>query len=187
MFVKKLFVLSEENAKRLKEISTKENKSMSKIINLLIENYSKSDEVEKSISKGIDKLNFAEDEKGENYKTIKVKIAQKEYDILKRFALKESLNNVARYVKYLISLKIYADNSLPNSEVKELDKARNELNLVGKNLNQVLKILHSRSSTNEEQNTSFKNLNELLEDINSKQNILYSKINAFMQTNKKRF
>ncbi|MCR2120790.1 hypothetical protein, partial [Campylobacter upsaliensis] len=106
---------------------------------------------------------------------------------LKKFALKENLNNVARYIKYLISLKIYADNSLSNLELKELDKARNEFNMLGKNLNQILKILHSRTSTNEKQNSSIKNLNELLEDINSKQNILYSKINSFIQTNKKRF
>ncbi|WP_218014355.1 hypothetical protein, partial [Campylobacter helveticus] len=59
--------------------------------------------------------------------------------------------------------------------------------MLGKNLNQILKILHSRTSTNEKQNSSIKNLNELLEDINSKQNILYSKINSFIQTNKKRF
>ncbi|EAL52599.1 Ribbon-helix-helix protein, copG family domain protein [Campylobacter upsaliensis RM3195] len=185
--MKKLFILSDENAKRLKEISTKENKSMSKIVNLLIENYFKDTEVEKSISQSIEKLNFSEDEKSKNHKIIKIKIAEKEYDILKKFALKENLNNVARYIKYLISLKIYADNSLSNLELKELDKARNEFNMLGKNLNQILKILHSRTSTNEKQNSSIKNLNELLEDINSKQNILYSKINSFIQTNKKRF
>ncbi|ARE81465.1 hypothetical protein [Campylobacter helveticus] len=185
--MKKLFILSDENAKRLKEISTKENKSMSKIVNLLIENYFKDAEVEKSISQSIEKLNFSEDEKSKNHKIIKIKIAEKEYDILKKFALKESLNNVTRYIKYLISLKIYADNSLSNLELKELDKARSEFNMLGKNLNQILKILHSRTSTNEKQNSSIKNLNELLEDINSKQNILYSKINSFIQTNKKRF
>ena len=77
--MKKLFILSDENAKRLKEISTKENKSMSKIVNLLIENYFKDTEVEKSISQSIEKLNFSEDEKSKNHKIIKIKIAEKEF------------------------------------------------------------------------------------------------------------
>lgn len=185
--MKKLFILSDENAKILKEISIKENKSMSKIINLLIENYCKNNEVKESVSENIKKLNFSEDEKSKNHKTIKIKIAEKEYDILKKFALKESLNSVNRYIKYIISLKIYSDNTFSNSELKEIDRVRSEFNMLGNNLNQILKILHSRTSLNKEQHLSIQNLNELLEDINSKQNILYSKINSFMQINKRRF
>jgi len=184
MYKNQLFSITTKNSVKLKEFAKSKNITMSKVINLLIDSYCSFDKkLDDEFMKSIEKINISSCENSnEKFKTLQIKLSQKEYEALKKFAENECLSSVARYVKYLISLKIYKDNSPANSELNELNKAKNELVAVGRNLNQLVKNLYQ---TNQELN--IERLNNLLSQIESKQNALSFKISHFVNINKKKF
>lgn len=185
MYKNQLFSITNKNSVKLKEFAKSKNMTMSKIINILIDSYCNNDEkLDQKLENYINKISISDNSNSSetNPKNIQIKVSQNEYNVLKELAEKECLNSVARFVKYLISLKIYKENTPSNSEIIELNKAKNELKALGRNLNQLVKNINRNN-----QDINVEKLNSLLNQIDQKQDNLNYKINRFVNINRKKY
>ena len=173
------FFITDENKKFLKELSQKTKTNMSQIINSMINEASKKENFQ---NKNIDE-NVVENISESKIKIIKVRINEKEYLELKKLALNEFLN-VGRYIKFLISQKIYNDNNPTNSQINELDQMRKDLLKIGVNINSIAKKINSDNYVS---NDLMNLLSQSLKDIQKENNTIQLKINSFSSINKDRF
>ena len=116
-------------------------------------------------------------------KIVKVRINENEYLKLKKLALSEFLN-VSRYIKFLISQKIYTDTNPANSQINEINQIRKDLLKIGVNINSIAKKINT---DNYASNDLLNLLSETLKDIQKQDNTIKLKINSFASINKDRF
>lgn len=170
------FFITDENKKILKELSQKTKLSMSQILNSLISKISNTENIEnKSIisQSGVDN----------KIKIVKVRMNQSEYLALKKIASNEFLN-VNRYIKFLISQKIYNDNNPTNSQINEIDSLRKDLLKIGVNINNIAKKINRDDYVSKD---LLNLLTQSLQDIQKENNTIKLKINSFTSINKDRF
>lgn len=176
------FQMSDENLKNLKELSKNKDMPISKILNSLIATYL-ANEKDTPKKEELELREEALDNPQQNYKTLRLRITENEYSALSKFAKMESLGTAIRYVKYLIALKIYPNDSKSNQELKALQDLRNELNAIGKNLNIAVKEKLVNNLNASLSNTLEKVITEI---CNQQENIKY-KLDKFYEINKRRF
>lgn len=170
------FFITDENKKILKELSQKTKLNMSQILNSLISKISNTENIEnKSIisQSGVDN----------KIKIVKVRMNQSEYLALKKIASNEFLN-VNRYIKFLISQKIYNDNNPTNSQINEIDSLRKDLLKIGVNINNIAKKINRDDYVSKD---LLNLLTQSLQDIQKENNTIKLKINSFTSINKDRF
>lgn len=170
------FLITDENKKILKELSQKTKLNMSQILNSLISKISNTENIEnKNIisQSGIDN----------KIKIVKVRMNQSEYLALKKIASNEFLN-VNRYIKFLISQKIYNDNNPTNSQINEIDSLRKDLLKIGVNINNIAKKINGDDYVSKD---LLNLLTQSLQDIQKENNTIKLKINSFTSINKDRF
>lgn len=170
------FFITDENKKILKELSQKTKLNMSQIINSLISKISNTENIENQniISQsGVDN----------KIKIVKVRMNQSEYLALKKIASNEFLN-VNRYIKFLISQKIYNDNNPTNSQINEIDSLRKDLLKIGVNINNIAKKINRDDYVSKDLLIL---LTQSLQDIQKENNTIKLKINSFISINKDRF
>ncbi len=170
------FFITDENKKILKELSQKTKLNMSQILNSLISKISNTENIEnKNIisQSGVDN----------KIKIVKVRMNQSEYLALKKIASNEFLN-VNRYIKFLISQKIYNDNNPTNSQINELDSLRKDLLKIGVNINNIAKKINRDDYVSKD---LLNLLTQSLQDIQKENNTIKLKINSFTSINKDRF
>lgn len=170
------FFITDENKKILKELSQKTKLNMSQIINSLISKISNTENIEnKNIisQSGVDN----------KIKIVKVRMNQSEYLALKKIASNEFLN-VNRYIKFLISQKIYNDNNPTNSQINEIDSLRKDLLKIGVNINNIAKKINGDDYVSKD---LLNLLTQSLQDIQKENNTIKLKINSFTSINKDRF
>ena len=173
-----MIALDKDLKDKLQEYSKKNNVSMSKYIEKLLY---KSEIFSNEIEKEIPKINEVLD--NEKEKVVHVRFKESEINILKQYAKRQNIESISKYIRFVLSEKIYENNSLPNSDLLEIDKVRKELNAIGKNLNFAVKQLLIDSS----ETSIIKFIKEVASEINQKQNNIANKLNTFMKINKKRF
>lgn len=183
MSKKQLFVINETNDELLRKYSKQEKKSMSKIINDLIY-YNLKNNFENEANE-IEKLENLEDSNDEKNKNILIKLSKKEYDTLKKYAKLEYISSVSRYIKFIISLKNYTQNSLYNVQIKELNETNTEIKKIGNLLNQIAKKLN-QSSLNLDK-IELENINENTKIILKNQAKMNDILLDFIKINKERF
>lgn len=170
------FFITDENKKILKELSQKTKLNMSQILNSLISKISNTENIEnKNIisQSGVDN----------KIKIVKVRMNQSEYLALKKIASNEFLN-VNRYIKFLISQKIYNDNNPTNSQINEIDSLRKDLLKIGVNINNIAKKINRDDYVSKD---LLNLLTQSLQDIQKENNTIKLKINSFTSINKDRF
>lgn len=129
--------LSKDNHKILSDLKEETGLSINKIVNLLI---SKQNDI--SYMKNLKNHKLGEDEK----KEVRLKITENEYEFLKNEAQKDGINHVNNEVKYRLLNTIYRNKYFTNIELSTFIKTKGEINTIGRNLNQLLKLLHTKSN-----------------------------------------
>ena len=173
------FFITDENKKFLKELSQKTKTNMSQIINSMINEASKKENFKNKNSD----YNELENTSDGKIKIVKVRINENEYLKLKKLAISEFLN-VSRYIKFLISQKIYTDTNPANSQINEINQIRKDLLKIGVNINSIAKKINT---DNYASNDLLKLLSDTLKDIQKQDNTIKLKINSFASINKDRF
>ena len=125
------FLLTTENKKVLEKMSEERKLSKAEILNAMIAN-----QANNGLKKTINENNI--DDKNTKIYEIRSHFSKDEYEVLKSLAQKEFLS-VKRYVKFLVSQKIYDKDTPSNSEVLELQEIKNQLIRLGVNMNSVAK------------------------------------------------
>jgi len=126
----KLFI-DEKNEKKLNEIKQKTNIPITRIINILI---SELEEEKELITDIVD-----------DYETeVRFKITAYEKEFLKKQALKNGTETITTEIKYRLLNSMYKNAIFTPKEKQELSKARYELNMIGLNLNQLLKQIYTK-------------------------------------------
>lgn len=136
-FVSIILRLSENNHNILCDLKKQTSLSINKIINFLISKQDDTKYLDDFISNGAD-----------DKKEIRIKINSKEYEFLKKQAELDGLNHINSEVKYRLLNTIYRNKYFTNIELSNFMKTRTEVNAVGRNLNQLLRLLQTKSSLN---------------------------------------
>lgn len=170
------FLVTAENKENLEKLSNQYKLSKAQMLNAIIADFIKNtDKKPKEIDSKIDM----------NSKRIEVKsyFTNDEYQALKLLAQKEFLS-VKRYIKFLISQKIYDKDTPPNSEIFKLQEIVNQLIKLGINMNSVAKKLNSNNNIN----IDIKDLLEsTLKNIVEDRKNFQHKISIFKKINNSRF
>ncbi len=158
------FFITDENKKFLKELSQATKTNMSQIINSMINKASKKENFKNKNSD----YNELENTLDSKIKIIKVRINENEYLKLKKLAVSEFLN-VSRYIKFLISQKIYTTTNLANSQINEINQIRKDLLKIGININFIAKKINT---DNYASNDLLNLLSEILKYIKKQDNTI---------------
>ncbi|WP_257933370.1 hypothetical protein UPTC17655_a0040 (plasmid) [Campylobacter lari] len=129
--------------------------SFSKIINTILKNIYDN---EKENINTIDKINY---QNNEPKKEIRFKLTEDEYKIFSDFAKKNGNGTATKQIRILTLNHIYKDKFFDKNYIDEFILARTEINTIGRNIYQLLKILRSGKSVR----VNEKNLEKSFEDI----------------------
>ena len=170
------FLLTTENKKVLEKMSEERKLSKAEILNAMIANHANN-----GLKKAINE-NSINDKNTKIYE-IRSHFSKDEYEVLKSLAQKEFLS-VKRYVKFLVSQKIYDKDTPSNSEVLELQEIKNQLIRLGVNMNSVAKKINTDSNINRD---TISLLEDTLQNIIKDRKNFENKISAFKKINEARF
>ncbi|WP_215457732.1 hypothetical protein, partial [Campylobacter coli] len=164
----------------LEYIKSETNASYSKIISILLKKFNSCDTDEKNkINDEISKNKFyASDEN----KIIKLKLTENEVNILKEISKNTGFSSITKQAKFLLLNSIKNEKLFTNIEIDEFIKTRTEINAIGKNIYQLLKILRSGNSVKINEN----NLNKTMDNIRDKIDILSDQLGAIIEKNNER-
>lgn len=135
--IKTTFRLSENNLTILKDLSKKTGTTINKILNFIVSKQNDTNYLDDYIN-----------DSNEDNKVVRIKINSKEYEFLKKQAELDGLNHINSEVKYRLLNTIYRNKYFTNIELSNFMKTRTEVNAVGRNLNQLLRLLQTKSSLN---------------------------------------
>lgn len=124
--------LDDKNVEMLEKMSSNSKVPITRIINILISSMDTEFEFMQT-----DILNEIETE-------IRFKITESEKEFLQAQALKSGANSLSAEIKYRLLNTIYKNKYFTNNEMKEFIKSRYEINMIGRNLNQLLKQIYTK-------------------------------------------
>lgn len=160
--------LSEENFNFIKSLKEKENTTFNEIINAMINLY-----IEKRQQDTISRVSKNESESHKIY----IYLTNTEYEFLKEQSQKHGFSSVTKEVKFRLLNNIYESKLFNNIEMYELANMMVDLNKIGRNINQLVKILQERATS--KFNFNFDNFSTILFDINLKINALDKEISSY--------
>ncbi|EOX5999105.1 hypothetical protein ACPS9K_001697 [Campylobacter jejuni] len=164
----------------LEYIKSETNASYSKIISILLKKFNSCDTDEKNkINDEISKNKFYTSDEN---KIIKLKLTENEVNILKEISKNTGFSSITKQAKFLLLNSIKNEKLFTNIEIDEFIKTRTEINAIGKNIYQLLKILRSGSSVKINEN----NLNKTMDNIRDKIDILSDQLGAIIEKNNER-
>lgn len=155
----------------LEYIKSETNASYSKIISILLKKFNSCDTDEKNKF-------YTSDEN----KIIKLKLTENEVNILKEISKNTGFSSITKQAKFLLLNSIKNEKLFTNIEINEFIKTRTEINAIGKNIYQLLKILRSGNSVKINEN----NLNKTMDNIRDKIDILSDQLGAIIEKNNER-
>lgn len=124
--------LDDKNVEMLEKMSSNSKVPITRIINILISSMDTEFEFMQS-----DIINEIETE-------IRFKITESEKEFLQSQALKSGANSLSAEIKYRLLNTIYKNKFFTNNEMKDFVKSRYEINMIGINLNQLLKQIYTK-------------------------------------------
>lgn len=124
--------LDDKNVEMLEKMSSNSKVPITRIINILISSMDTEFEFMQT-----DILNEIETE-------IRFKITESEKEFLQSQALKSGANSLSAEIKYRLLNTIYKNKFFTNNEMKDFVKSRYEINMIGINLNQLLKQIYTK-------------------------------------------
>lgn len=155
-FVKKSVTISNENYEKIKIFLSNNNIKFSNLINFsLYQSFQTSKENDlKLLVKGNNRS-----------KSIRVELSQEEFEFLSNLAKSHGFNSAKQEIKFLLLNFISKDKIPTNIEMNNLQNAINNLNKLGRNINEIVKFLREKKSY--EFNINFDKLKDILSQTNS--------------------
>ena len=155
-FVKKSVTISNENYEKIKIFLSNNNIKFSNLINFsLYQSFQTSKENDlKLLVKGNNRS-----------KSIRVELSQEEFEFLSNLAKSHGFNSAKQEIKFLLLNFISKDKIPTNIEMNNLQNAINNLNKLGRNINEIVKFLREKRSY--EFNINFDKLKDILSQTNS--------------------
>ena len=161
-------------------IKSETNTPYSKIISVLLKNFNYCDTDKKNkINDEISKNKFY---KSDESKIVKLKLTENEINTLKEISKKSGFSSVTKQAKFLLLNSIKNEKLFTNLELDEFIKTRTEINAVGKNIYQLLKILRAGNSVKINED----NLKNTIDTINAKIDILSDSLGKIIEINNQR-
>lgn len=171
-----LIKVNQEDKIMLERIKKATNIPFSKILRYLLNLYFQDENISDSIV--IQKYKFYSNEKH----TISIKLTREEYENLKTLCKENGFSSITKQAKFLLLNSIKNEKLFTNIEIDEFIKTRTEINAIGKNIYQLLKILRSGNSVKINEN----NLNKTMDNIRDKIDILSDQLGAIIEKNNER-
>ncbi|OCR84628.1 hypothetical protein [Campylobacter fetus] len=134
--------IDDDKIEIIKKIKQETKISISQIINFLISKYSKENDDRKDKNR---ELLDIKNKKVESNKYIRINISNEEYQFLMQEAQKNGFNMTSKEIKYRLLNTIHNNKYFTSMELENFSQARSEINVVGRNLNRLLKLLHTRN------------------------------------------
>ncbi len=164
--------LEDINYEILNKIKNKTNIPITRIINMVIKTLESDNEFinSKNISDMTETI-------------LKVKITKSEKDFLQEQAIKNGSSSLTSEVKYRLLNTIYREKYFTNIELSTFIRTKGEVNKVGINLNQLLKLLNKKSSLNVNEEI----LKNMISDINIKVSNLSNELENIIEKSRDRY
>ncbi|HEB9289689.1 TPA: hypothetical protein RZK14_001604 [Campylobacter coli] len=159
---KTVIYFDEKNYSFLVGLKKEMKTSFSKIINTILKNISND---EKENINNFDKINH---KKNEPTKEIRFKLTEEEYKIFSDFAKSNGNGTATKQIRILTLNHIYNDKFFDKKYINEFILTRTEINTIGRNIYQLLKILRSGKSVRINENNlekSFKDISLNIEKL----------------------
>lgn len=111
---------------------------------------------------------------------LRISISKSEYKILVDLSNKHGFNSATKEAKFLLLNLLNCDSPIFNNiEMEELRKSNYELNMVGRNINQMLKVLYEQDLKNFKVN--YENLISVVKVVNDKISAVSDKIEKYIK------
>ncbi|EEU7331508.1 hypothetical protein HEI39_000935, partial [Campylobacter jejuni] len=107
---------------------------------------------------------------------------ENEVNILKEISKNTGFSSITKQAKFLLLNSIKNEKLFTNIEIDKFIKTRTEINAIGKNIYQLLKILRSGNSVKINEN----NLNKTMDNIRDKIDILSDQLGTIIEKNNER-
>ena len=111
---------------------------------------------------------------------LRISISKSEYKYLVDLFKKHGFNSATKEAKFLLLNLLNSDSPIFNNiEMEELRKSNYELNMVGRNINQMLKVLYEQDLKNFKVN--YENLISAVKVVNDKISTVSDKIEKYIK------
>lgn len=172
--IKKSFRI-ENNLLNLVEAYLKDSKyNFSDLVNAAIMNFISTGDIEGS------KKNTLLLRENNKEVELRISISKSEYNYLVDLSNKHGFNSATKEAKFLLLNLLNSDSPIFNNvEMEELRKSNYELNMVGRNINQMLKVLYEQDLQNFKVN--YENLISVVKVVNDKISAVSDKIEKYIK------
>ena len=167
--------LSNENYEFIQSLKKKENTTFNEIINSMISLYKESPKQE-----SISRVKKSEKQSHRIYITL----TDTEYNFLSTQAIKHGFPSPTKEVIFRLTNSMYDEKIFSNSDMNNLLNALNDINKIGRNINELIRILKEKS--NAKININIDRLGDLLADIYSFIKIIDKEITSYRTEQKNR-
>lgn len=172
---KYLLTIETNNFEYLNKIKLETKSSINKIINYIIKVYSQNNnENFELISNPINE--------NKNMKEIRIKLTDDEFNLLKEISLSNAFRSVSKQAKFTLINSLNKNKLFTNIEIDEFIKTRTEINAIGKNIYQLLKVIRGKNLVKINDN----NLKNTINDIKYKIDILSDILGKIIEVNNQR-
>ncbi|EOB1146197.1 hypothetical protein ACIQIM_001362 [Campylobacter upsaliensis] len=178
---KYLLSIDEKNMIYLNAIKNNTKASIKKIINYIIANYKENNGFN-NIENNLVINHHSDTFEKKKMKEIRIKISEDEFNLLKEIATQNRFSSVSKEVSFRLINSLNENKYFTNLELDEFIKTRTEINAVGKNIYQLLKILRAGNSVKINED----NLKNTIDTINAKIDILSDSLGKIIEINNQR-
>lgn len=158
--------LENENNNFISSLKHETNSSINIIINTIISNYMRQHTHTNSIASIYNKNNTKE------VKEIRLKLSIDEYEFLKRSADMNGHNSVTKEAKFRLLNTLHNEKFYTAKETQLFIKLRTEINILGRNINQLLRYIQSKNilridtqNISKTMNTIYKKIDDLAKEL----------------------
>lgn len=175
---KYLLTIDKRNLDYLNKIKSETNTSINKIINYIIANYKENNGFN-NIENNLVINHHSDTFEKKKMKEIRIRLNEYEFDLLKEIALYNGFKNASKEAKLRLINSLNKNKLFTNLELIEFIKTRTEINTIGKNIYQLLKVVRGRNLVK----INDDNLKNTIDYIRDKIDILSDKLGKVIEIN----
>ncbi|WP_416862631.1 hypothetical protein [Helicobacter ganmani] len=177
---KYLLTIETDNLDFLNKIKLETKSSINKIINYIIRDYQENKDI--YVNNNFKLLDNIHQNKNENFREIRIRLSDDEFNLLKETASYNGFRSVSKEAKFRLINSLNKNKFFANTELIEFMKTRTEINYIGKNIYQVLKILRGNNlvKINED------NLKNTIDSFRNKIDTLSDTLGKIIEVNNQR-
>ncbi|TLD80745.1 hypothetical protein LS70_008685 [Helicobacter sp. MIT 11-5569] len=177
---KYLLTIETDNLDFLNKIKLETKSSINKIINYIIRDYQENKDI--YVNNNFKLLDNIHQNKNENFREIRIRLSDDEFNLLKETASYNGFRSVSKEAKFRLINSLNKNKFFANAELIAFMKTRTEINSIGKNIYQLLKVLRSNNlvKINED------NLKNTIDSVRDKIDILSDTLGKIIEVNNQR-